>query len=130
MVGVTSPLHSLTPKVLNVERKTQRWRVPRTHLCLEWNMFAEESCCVESAGIGRDSQRIERDPARGPTDFFSCQKLIFKIRPSVPTSQPARGFENATPQYPVTPVSGYQVRPSFGVHAAPPSFAVMTTVWS
>src|SRR4029079_7605249 len=64
---VKSPLHSLTPKVLNVEHKTERWRVPRTHLCLEWNMFAEESCCVESAGIGRASQRIESDPARGPT---------------------------------------------------------------
>jgi len=33
-IVVISPSHSLTPKVLNVERKTERWRVPRTHLCL------------------------------------------------------------------------------------------------
>src|SRR4051812_9647308 len=49
------------------------------------------------------------------------------MRPSVPTSQPALGVAKATAQNPVTSGSGYQVVPSSGVQAAPPSFAVITT---
>ena len=56
------------------------------------------------------------------------QKLIFRIRPLVPTNHPAFGLANATAQYQVTPGSVNQVVPSSGVQAAPPALAVTTTV--
>ena len=104
---------------------TERWRASGTHL--HWDRML--SCTyLRLLGV-RSAAEYKKGGVRIASHAaLLSQKLIFRMVPFTPTSHPAFGVANPTAQKPVTPFSGYHVVPSSGVHAAPPAFAVITTV--